>query len=616
VVRRTWRGLRTACYASRTCFRVLLPRRAYATIHFMQKRWIIFEPHPPEYAEIVRVSPVIRQLLWHRGIRSSEEVNDFLYPKFETHVHDPFLFRNMQVAVDRIFEAFERCEKILVFGDYDADGLTGSAVIMSTIRDIHQRINGAKPLRLKSYIPHRDKEGYGLQMKQAEDFVHDGTHLVITVDCGIACVAEIERLKKGGVDVIVVDHHQFGETLPDAILIHPSVPGETYPFKFLAAVGVAWKFSCGLVQEARKRGIEMPDGYEKWLLDLVAIATVTDIVPLVGENRVLETYGLKVLNKTRRPGLRALIRQSGLVPGTISARDIGFVIGPRLNAPSRMDHAAVGLELLLANTEEEASVIASRLEALNRDRQDAMLVMMREADALLELEDHPNEAPVHVLWRDDWSPALVGLVAGRVSDRYGVPVVAIGKHGGQWIGSGRSYSYYDITEAVKRAGEDLLTRSGGHIQACGFALANDEHVPEFARRLREDAAARIAAEQVGPVLEIHAELPLEEIHWEFLEQLAALEPFGAMNVSPTFVVRGVEVMTSATVGKEGKHLRIVARSPEGRVQPFIAFGFGSRVGEVMHGNRIDIAFTVSENEWNGSKDIQCKVVDFRSTAET
>lgn len=577
----------------------------------MQKRWIIHEPHPPEFTGVADLYPVIRQLLWSRGIRSEEEIEAFLNPTFDLHVHDPFLFSQMQVAADRVFSAIEHCEKIMVFGDYDADGLTGTTVVVSAIRDIHRRMIGAKPLRLKTYIPHRDKEGYGLQMTQADQFVREGHHLVITVDCGISCVDEIARLKRGGIDTIVVDHHQFGEALPDAILIHPGIPGETYPFKQLAAVGVAWKFACGLVAEARKRGIDIPDGYEKWLLDLVAIATVTDIVPLVGENRVLETYGLKVLNKTRRPGLRALICQSGLIPGQITARDIGFVIGPRLNAPSRMDHAQVGLDLLLSETEEEASVIASRLEALNRDRQDAMATMMKEADALLEA--FPSDAPMYVLWRDDWSPALVGLVAGRVADRFGVPVIAIGKHGKQWIGSGRSYPHYDITEAVQRVGEGLLTRSGGHVQACGFALAKDEHVPEFAERLRADAKERIAIDQIGPTLEVHAELSLAHIDWSLLEVLSKLEPFGAANVSPVFIVRDLEVLTSSTVGKDGKHLRLTARSRDGRVQIFIAFGFGHRVEDAMHGTRVDIVCTLSETEWNGKKDIQCKVVDFRES---
>jgi single-stranded-DNA-specific exonuclease len=575
----------------------------------MQKRWIVLEPHPPEFSEGADLHPVIRQLLWHRGIRTAEDLEVFLNPTFERHVHDPFLFTQMQEAVDRIFLAIERCEKIMVFGDYDADGLTASAIVISTIRDIHHRTPSAKPLRLKSYIPHRDKEGYGLQMSQADQFSRDGIQLVITVDCGIACVDEIERLRRGGADVIVVDHHQFGETLPNAILIHPSIPGETYPFKQLAAVGVAWKLACGLIVEARKRGIDIPDGHEKWLLDLVAIATVTDIVPLVGENRVLETYGLKVLNKTRRPGFRALICQSGLVAGRITARDIGFVIGPRLNAPSRMDHAIIGLELLLSNTEEEAAVIASRLEALNRDRQDVMITMMKEADVLLET--FPKDASIYVLWRDDWSPALVGLVAGRVADRFGVPVIAIGKHGHQWIGSGRSYPHYDITSAVQRVGEGLLSRSGGHVQACGFALEKDEDVPEFADRLRADAKERISSDLVGPTFEIHAELPPEHIDWDFLEALSKMEPFGALNVSPTFIAKNLEIVTSATVGKDGKHLRVTARSSNGRVQTFIAFGFGQRVSEAQHGSRVDVAFTVSETEWNGKRDIQCKVVDFR-----
>ncbi|MFA5129393.1 MAG: single-stranded-DNA-specific exonuclease RecJ [Patescibacteria group bacterium] len=576
----------------------------------MSKRWEILDPCPAHFTEeLSSYHPVVPHLLWHRGIQTIEDVESFLKPSFASHVHDPFLFSNMHTAVKRVFTALRGGERILIFGDYDADGLTGSACLIQTIRDIHSRMSDVPALDLHTYIPHRDKEGYGLQMPQAERFAEEGTNLLITVDCGIACVNEIAHLRAAHVDVIVVDHHQFGETLPDAILIHPSVPGETYPFKFLAAVGVAWKVSCALTMHARECGIDMPAGYEKWLLDFVAIATVTDIVPLVGENRALETFGLIVLNKTRRPGLRALIRSSGLAAAQMNARDIGFAIGPRLNAPGRMDHAAIGLELLLEESQERADAIAKTIEGLNRDRQDMTKLMMAEADILLET--FSSDERVHVLWRDDWSPSLVGLVAGRVSDRYGMPVIAIGKHQGQWIGSGRSYSYYNIAEAVQRAGEGLLTRSGGHAQACGFALAEDDHVPAFAQRLRDDARGHINEDRIGSCMEIHADIRLRDITNQLVDALESLEPYGAGNPKPLFIARNIEVLSSTTVGRDATHLRIVGRDAGGVSRTFIAFGMGKRKDEATNGCRLDIVFTISRSEWNGVKDIQCKVEDFR-----
>lgn len=583
----------------------------------MQKRWNVLEAPPEEFVAGCTHSsegrealhPAIARLLWHRNIRTPQEIGAFLRPSFEEHVHDPFLFSRMDAAVTRILSALEKGERILVFGDYDADGLTGSATIIAALRQVREALYPSAEDRVGFYIPHRDKEGYGLQMSQAERFAVDGTQLVITVDCGISCVAEVAHLRAHGVDVVIVDHHQFGEVLPDAITIHPSIPGESYPFPFLAAVGVAWKVASALIGKARALGANLPSGCEKWLLDLVAIATVTDIVPLVGENRVLERYGLMVLNKTRRPGLRALIQTGGLKLGALTARDIGFALGPRLNAPSRMDHAGIGLELLTAEKDDDAFRLANALEAMNRARQEATALMMREADELLT--SFSEDAALHVLWRDDWSPALVGLVAGRVADRFGVPVIAIGKHGGQWIGSGRSIPSYDITEAVRRAGEGLLTRSGGHAQACGFAFTEDEHLPIFADRLRSDAEERIDRALLGPAMDIHAEISLQDINWKLIEDLAGMEPYGAQNPAPVFIVRNAEVVSSSTVGKDGKHLRLTVRSPDSVPRPFIAFGFGHRVSEAMHRNRLDIACTIGVSEWNGKKDIQCKVVDFR-----
>lgn len=578
----------------------------------MRKKWNVSESCPPDFAaKCGDVHRVVPQLLWHRGVREPEDVESFFNPSYEKGIHDPFLFTQMIPAVERVLRSLRDNERILVFGDYDADGLTGSTVVITTIKEIQKRLDSSTDIH--TYIPHRDIEGYGLQMTQVDRIIKQKVDLVITVDCGIACPQEVAKLNEHGIDTIIVDHHQFGDDLPEAVLIHPSIPDETYPFKDLSAVGVAWKFACALVRHAREQGIDIPVGFEKWLLDLVAIATVTDIVPLVGENRVLEHYGLKVLNKTRRPGLRALIRNAALEPGTIRACDVGFMIGPRLNAPSRMDHASIGLDLLLAESDgADTRDLANRIESLNRSRQEATNAMMREADELLDQVG--DGVQLHALFREHWSPALVGLVAGRISDRFGMPAVAIGRHGNQWIGSGRSFSYYDITEAVKRAGEGLLTRSGGHVQACGFSLACEEHVYAFIERLRADAEERIGRDVLGPFVDVHAELLLHHIDWQLIEALERFEPYGCGNPEPVFLTRNVEIVMRNIVGKDQRHVRIVGKAEDGTVQPFIAFGFASRVDELKQGGRIDLVYRVSTNEWNGSRDIQCKVLDVRSAS--
>jgi single-stranded-DNA-specific exonuclease len=295
--------------------------------------------------------------------------------------------------------------------------------------------------------------------------------------------------------------------------------------------------------------------------------------------------------------------------GRIRARDLGFVIGPRLNAPSRMAHASVAMDILLSEDADHARVLARQIESLNRSRQEAMLVMMREADDFLK--ESAADARVHALWLEHWSPSLAGLVAGRIADRFGVPTIAMGKRGGLWIGSGRSFPFYDITGAVKRAGEGLLTRAGGHAQACGFALGSDEHAREFVSRLRADARERIEDGMAGPFLEVHADLGLKDVDWRIVESLERFEPFGCGNPEPVFRARNVEVVSASVVGKDGRHLRMTGKSADGWVRPLIAFGFADRADEARPGTVIDIAYTVGTNEWNGARKIQCKVKDIR-----
>ncbi len=364
----------------------------------MQKHWQIINVPQNDDTDptISNLHPVAERMLKSRGLKTAEEIDRFLNPDWERDVHDPFLFTQMQACVDRIFDALERAEHIVVHGDYDADGVTGSVVLASTIQMLadatssveRQTSDDIKPetgevdekflnvipitdtaVSLDIYIPHREKEGYGLNATTVERIIERGAHLLITVDCGVANAVEIASLKEKGIDSIIVDHHQFNDQIPDAICIHPSIPNETYPFKSLAAVGVAWKVAHGLVIEAKKKGLEVPAGYEKWLLDLVSIATVTDIVPLVGENRTLEVYGLKVLNKLRRPGFKALVDIANWKKGELNSESVGFILGPRINAAGRMEHAFLAVDLLLEQNDARCALKAANLEAVNKSRQ-------------------------------------------------------------------------------------------------------------------------------------------------------------------------------------------------------------------------------------------------------
>ena len=577
----------------------------------MEKRWQLAPTCPTGTdVEFGVTSTVQAQLLWNRGLRDRASVQQFLHVDWEQHLHDPSLFRAMSGALGRVFRALKEGEPIIVHGDYDADGVTGSTLLITTLREIERLLvpeRGAASSCIDFYIPHREKEGYGLHAATVGKLKERGTRLIITVDCGIACVDEIALAKQGAMDTIVVDHHQFGETLPDGFLIHPGLPEETYPFKQLAAVGVAFKFACALVDEARRQCLAIPVGWEKWLLDLVAIATVTDMVPLTGENRLLETYGLQVLNKTRRVGLLALIESAGLSLGTLDTESIGFGIGPRINAAGRMDHASLALRLLLAESTDEAKALASELDACNRERQEVTKKMMAEAEKNFQI----SSAKTIMLWDAAWSPSLVGLVAGRFAERFSRPVAVIGHHEGKWIGSGRSIPGFDITAAMRVAGEGILTRIGGHPQACGFALEDASQLPRLAERLQAYAQERVTEEDLIPSLSVDVALPLEQVREETYALIQTLEPFGEGNRRPVFLSTHVMVTTADTMGSTGSHLRLALVDGSGRRIKAVGFKLGSRAAEISVGSRMDLVYHLAQNEWNGRRSIECHLIDFK-----
>ncbi len=608
----------------------------------MQKHWQIIDvPKNSDSDQVIcDLHPVALRMLRRRGLATPDEIDQFLNPDWERDVHDPFLFSQMQTAVNRIFDAIDRAEHVVIHGDYDADGVTGSVVLASTIQMLADTKNESNSsitmqevessahefesskflnvipltdsaLSMDIYIPHREREGYGLNQATVGFIAERGTHLLITVDCGIANVAEIANLKEKGIDTIIIDHHQFNEKIPDAICIHPSLPHEPYPFKSLAAVGVAWKVSHALVIEAQKRGLNVPPGWEKWLLDLVSIATVTDIVPLVGENRALEVYGLKVLNKLRRPGFRALVEVAGWSKGDLDSESVGFVIGPRINAAGRMEHAFLAVDLLLEKDRERSALKAAKLESVNKTRQKATEFLMKEAEHFTKTQDQYS---LIFAWSENWSPSLVGLAAGRYTDKYGKPAVFVGKHDGVWIGSGRSIPGYNITEALHEVGSGLLTRFGGHAQACGFSLDSDESVRAFAEALRLHAAEKLKERELKPILQIETQIDLADLNLDFLEVLKKFEPFGEANPKPLFMTDSLTVLDSGLVGASQNHLRAVLQDQFGKRQKFIGF-YKSDLKEVLSpGNKVDVVYEISKSEWNGRTEIQCKLIDARNSS--
>ncbi|MBI2551586.1 single-stranded-DNA-specific exonuclease RecJ [Candidatus Uhrbacteria bacterium] len=572
-------------------------------------RWNIPEPLPFEtLARFEEMHPVLVQLLWNRGLQTREDMRAFLNPDWTAQTHPPSLFARMGDAVAFVFETLERREVITVHGDYDADGVCGSAVLLTTLRDLC-RAGGFDETKITSYIPHREKEGYGFS-PETVDILRGQfqTKLVITVDCGISNKPAIDKALSMGIRTIVCDHHTMPDELPtDAMLIHPLVPGEAYPNKNLCGTGVAFKLASALLDEGRRRGLPIKEGAEKWLLDLVAIATVTDVMKLQEENRVLEHFGLLVLNKTRRPGLLKMFEIAGIKPGEIDTQTIGFQIGPRLNAAGRMHHAKEALDLLLSEDDLQAARCAAQLDATNKERQVVSDGMYEQAKEIIGNDPQDQVIVVH---HETWSPAIVGLVAGKLVRDFSRPVYAIGFAEGRWVGSGRSVKGFHVTEALHST-KELLGRFGGHPEACGFTLTSGDALAPFREAILSYAKDSLTPEMLEPTIDIDAEIRLEDVSWDLQAQIERLKPTGQANPPPKFASKGISIMAMTMVGKEGKHLKLSVQSSDGKVLPMICFNMGHLTTTLSLGDRIDAVYDIGVNEWNGFRQLQLKGEDIK-----
>jgi single-stranded-DNA-specific exonuclease len=495
------------------------------------------------------ISGLVATLLAKRGLEG-EAAERFLNPDFNRDTHDPFLLADMDRAVARILAAMRQGERVAVYGDFDCDGIPGSALLFDTFRKI-----GYEDVEV--YIPHRDREGYGFHAAAIDTLAERGVRLIITVDVGTVAFAGVDHAKSKGIDVIVTDHHEIQGVLPDCIVINPK--REPYPFKDLCGAATAWKLASALLAEGKRQKLEnfaaIPDGWEKWLLDLVAISTVADLVPLVGENRALAHFGLTVLRKSIRPGIRALATQTRVRLASVTEDDIGFSFAPRINAASRMDEPELALRLLTTQDADEASVIAAQLESLNRKRRGVVAAIVREAKARAAARFTETDRVI-VLGDTEWKPALMGLAANSLMEGRGGVVVMWGRDAnGKLKGSARSDGTVSVVELFAAAG-DALEEFGGHHASGGFSVSH-EAVHTLQERLAAALVSLAPGEQVREEKAADAEILLSQVSTTLLRDFSRLAPFGIGNPKPLFRVVRTVITSARKFGKEMNHTEVM-----------------------------------------------------------
>ncbi|MCJ8011703.1 single-stranded-DNA-specific exonuclease RecJ [Paenibacillus sp. KQZ6P-2] len=540
------------------------------------------------------VSPLTASLLASRGIGSREEAGRFLNGNLEA-LHDPYLLLGMDKAVPRILQAIEQSEHILIYGDYDADGVSSTSLMIYFMRHL-----GAS---YDIYIPHRSNEGYGLH-NHALDWAHQqGVSLIITVDTGISAVEQIAYANSLGMDVIVTDHHEPPEVLPNAYaLINPKQPGCPYPFKGLAGVGVAYKLAQAVLKEPPVEWTE-----------IVAIGTIADLMPLTGENRILVSRGLECMRHTSFPGIQALMEVSGFNMGAVTSVNVAFGMAPRINASGRLDHAGSAVALMTTGDMEEAQQLSHALDELNKERQQVVETIVEEA--LIQLQDkmiNGSVPDVIVLAGEGWNVGVVGIVASKILERYYRPVIILGidPETGMCKGSARSIPGLDIYEALTSC-KELMDHYGGHPSAAGMSLSRDQ-LPAFEEALNLFAAQVMSEEDYIPVIATDGEWKLSDVPLSVIDEMDMLAPFGMANPVPKLVFRGTRLVELRKMGKEGKHLKLVFRQGETRMEA-VAFGRGDLADLLEEGMTLDILGEVSINEWNGSRKPQLMLQDMKIT---
>lgn len=533
----------------------------------------------------------VADLLVQRGYGAPDEAKRFLRPRLDQ-LHDAASMAGLDAAIDRLVRAIRAGERIMIHGDYDVDGICSTTLLLRTLRTL-----GADAV---PFIPHRLTDGYDLSSAGVRHAIEIGAHVVVTCDCGTSALEAIDALHAAGIDVVISDHHLPKSALPTPLaLLNPRRPDCAYPDKDLAAVGVAFKLAVALT-----RAMGANDAPVWKMLDLVALATVADVAPLRGENRVFVRYGLRMLADTENVGLRALLRASGIDGKPLTAGRIGFTLAPRLNAAGRLGHALRGVELLTTDSEHEANAIARELEELNRTRQGLDRVTLDEARTMAATLVGDGAYGL-VLAKDGWHPGVIGIVASRIVEEFGRPAVLVALEGDTGKGSGRSISAFDLHAALGEC-SDLLLRYGGHRAAAGVTVSA-EHVGSFARRFDEVARTRLTEDDLRPELRIDAELPLAAATAELESVLRHFEPFGVGNPSPTFAARNVSPVRAARlIGKDGVRVRLAG---DGAELEAVGWGMAHLAPLMAPGRALDIAFRLERDEYQGESRLQAKLAD-------
>lgn len=560
----------------------------------------VYSLYREDYSEVdtlckeLNISPLMAKVLINRGFCEVQEARSFLNTDLNSLI-DPFLLKDMEQAVARIIKAIESNEKVCIYGDYDADGVTSTSVLLLFLEKTSANCI--------YYLPNRLEEGYGLN-KDAVDKISDlGVSLVITVDCGITNIEEVDYLNKKGIDVVVTDHHQCGELLPNCIaVINPNREDCSYPFKKLAGVGVAFKLVQGL---SKKLGISID--YEQ-ILPIVAVGTVADVMPLVGENRVIVKNGLKIVNNRQRLniGLEALLEVSGLKNKEISSYHIGFVLGPRLNAAGRLGVASTGVEMFVSKDYEKAFTLAKELDEENKKRQEIEDEILKEAEELIKQQIDLEKDKVIVLASDKWHSGIIGICASKLTDKYFKPTILFAIEGDFARGSARSIPTLDIYDSLTKCGE-LFEKFGGHKQAAGISIKT-KNIEAFRKKINDIVIDSLDEEDFIPKISIDCEIGSEDINLETIMELKKLEPFGIENPSPQFIYKDALIGSIRSVGKDNKHLKLVLEKDNNKVDA-IAFNFGKYENILEVGDSINVVTTLEINEYMGMVNPQFKIRD-------
>ncbi len=544
-----------------------------------------------KYTKEFNVSEFIAKLLIAKEVEE-KDITSFLNPDIKN-LNDPYLLEDMDKIVDRIVEAIEKKEKVVIYGDYDVDGITSITLIYSFFKNLNMDVC--------YYLPDRLKEGYGLNKEALEKLKNEGCDLVITVDCGISAVEEVEYAKSIGLDICITDHHECAEVLPKAIaIVNPKRPNSKYPFSLLAGVGVTFKVITALVKRLNMRDYD----YLKYL-DIVAVGTIADIVPLVGENRVITANGLKLLNQTKNYGLKALIKVAGIT--NIDSDSVSFGLAPRINASGRMADASVAVKMLLSESGMEAFNFAKVLDDQNTLRQEVERKIFKEAEEIIQKEELDKKKTM-VIAGKNWHQGVIGIVASKLTEKYMKPVILLTYDDEIAKGSGRIPQGISLYEALTKCSE-LLVTFGGHELAAGLTLKT-ENIQEFKEKF-EQVVSIMKPDDFVKVIDLDLEVVKQDLTFENIKEINKLAPFGQKNKKPTFVYKNLKVESVCTL-KDGKHLKLKLKD-ENFVVDAIYFGAGPRRDEIKLGDKIDVAFNLSLNEFMGNISIQLLLVDFKKS---